>query len=75
MTRKIEQEIKDMNVCQAWNTMKSKVFEAMEQCIPKLGTSKTKRKAPWIRTDVAAKIKKKKQAYNRYMETRDGKDY
>ena len=24
---------------------------------------------------MAAKIKKKKQAYNRYMETRDGKDY
>ena len=40
--------------------MKSKVCKAMEQCIPKLGTSK--KKAPWIRTDVAAKIKKKKQA-------------
>ena len=40
----MEQEIKDMNVCQAWNTMKSKVFGAMEQCIPKLGTSKTREK-------------------------------
>ena len=55
--------------------MKSKVFEAMEQCIPKLGTNKTKKKAPWIRADVAAKIKKKKPAYNRNMETHDGKDY
>ena len=43
--------------------------------MPNLGTSKTKKKAYWIRTDVAAKIKKKKQACNRYMENRDGKDY
>ena len=42
--KKIEQKIKDMNLCQAWNTMKSKVIEAMEQCKPKLGTSKTKKK-------------------------------
>ena len=75
VAKKIEQEIKDMNVCQAWYTMTSKVFEAMGQCIPKLGTSKTKKNTPWIRIDMAAKIKKTKQAYKRYMETRDGKDY
>jgi hypothetical protein len=73
--KNLEHKIKDMNVCQAWSAVKSGVLEAMEQCIPKLGTGQAKKKAPWIQDSVAAKIKRKKQAYSKYMTTCDGKDY
>ena len=71
----LEQKIKDMNTCQAWSTVKGVVFEAMNHCIPKLGMNRTKKKVLWMKEEVAAKIKAKKQAYRKYLDTRDGSDY
>ena len=49
----------------------------MKKCVPCTGGKKEQRRRPPLWTNEAAllKVKKKHQAFRRYMETRDGQDY
>ena len=68
-------KIKDMNVTQVWKTFKDIVILAKESCIPKVKIRSGKIHPLWMNNNMMATIKKKKQAYKRYLQTRDGTDY
>ena len=63
-----------MNVTQSWKIVKDTVILAIESCIPKLKIISEKTPI-WMNNDMMAKIKKKKQAYKRHLQTHDGTDY
>lgn len=67
----------DLGVSEAWDTLRNVVHNAMEECIPKVrvGVAKKARKPLWLNDSAMAKVKKKRQAYERYLQTRDGQDY
>ena len=62
-----------MNITQSWKIFKDIVIVAIESCISKLKIWKIR--PSWMNNDMTSKIKKKEQAYNRYLQTRDGTDY
>lgn len=73
----LSSKIKGLNTQDAWNVFSSELEKAMEEFIPKVGGSRPgKKKNPvWFNDKAMAKVKKKRDAYQRYMQTRDGKDY
>ena len=68
-------QIKNMNVTQSWKIVKDTVTVTTESCIPKVKIKFGKTRLLWMNKDMIAKIKKKKQAYKRYLQIRDGTDY
>ena len=64
-----------MNVTQWWKIVKDTVIVAIESCIPKVKIRSGKTRSLLMKNDIMAKIKKKKQAYKRYLRTREGTDY
>jgi hypothetical protein len=71
----ISDRIKDMNVADSWSLLKDTVVAAVNTCVPKVKLSGSKKKTQWMNSAVLAKLKVKKQAYKRYLQTRDGADY
>jgi hypothetical protein len=71
----ISDHIKDMNVADSWSLLKDTVMAAVNTCVPKVKLSGGKKKTQWMNSAVLAKLKVKKQAYKRYLQTRDGADY
>ena len=75
LSQNLVDKISDLSVDQAWSTLKDNLFEAMDVCIPKKKFKQGSRRTRWMDSTVAEKIKQKKQAYNKYMQSRDGADY
>lgn len=69
-------QIQGKCVSEAWSCFKKTLDEGISQCIPKsrVGTPNGPKRPPWGYRAMA-KIKKKRHAYQRYLETREGKDY
>ena len=64
------------NIQEAWDYLVGKIECATERYIPKIkGGKKDRRKPLWLNDKALTKVKKKREAYKRYMETREGKDY
>jgi hypothetical protein len=68
-------KILDMDVCQAWDTLCEAVHVSMDSAIPKTKPGSKKKKPLWLNEKALCKVRKKRQAYQRYLQTRDGKDY
>ena len=73
-------KLQDKNVTEGRNLFSKTYNQAMEKCVPKSGGAtkrqQLKKKLPlWMNEKALAKIKKKKEAFKRYMETKEGKDY
>ena len=58
-----------MNVTQSWKIVKDTFILAIESCIPKVKMRYRKTRPLSMNNDIMAKIKKKKQAYKRYLQT------
>ena len=68
---KDDQEIEVM-----WNVLKHEVVKCMDECIPNTKCNQNKKCAPlWMNDKVLKKIKKKFKLFQRYLLTKDGKDY
>ena len=70
-------QIRDKNAQEAWDCILGTVKAAVDKCVPKCKTGKTtKRRTPvWWNDKAMRKIRRKKEAYQRYLQTRDGKDF
>ena len=64
-----------MNVTQSWKIVKDTVILVIESCTPKVKMRSGKTHPLWMNKDMMAKIKKKKQANKRYLQSHDGTDY
>ena len=61
---------------EAWDYLVGKVETAIDRYIPKVkGGKHVRRKPLWLNDKALTKVKKKREAYKRYMQTREGKDY
>ena len=64
---------------ESWTCFKQMMDSAINECIPKYSTCggilPKQRRPLWCNEKAVAKIKKKRKAYQRYMQTREGKDY
>ena len=71
------EELRDMSVVDAWAHVENELVKAMDITIPKKRWHKnhTKKKPLWMNEEALKKVRKKRQAYQRYLETREGKDY
>jgi hypothetical protein len=61
-----------------WSALLNIVHDLTEKHIPKkkISTANQKTKKPlWLNNKLMKQLKKKRQAFKRYLETRDGKDY
>lgn len=75
-SQKLTDKMRDTDVTQAWNLVQSGVLSAMETCIPKVRSRTDRSTKPiWMNDEVMSKIKKKKQTYQKYLQTREGTDY
>ena len=70
-----QEEFENLNVEEGWECFEKKMTIAMERSIPKMKTSNKKRKPLWMNEKVLTKLKKKSEAFKRYMETREGEEY
>lgn len=74
-----EAEMKGKSVEDMWNVVSSKLQEVTDKYIPRItfnGTFGCKRKKPlWMNPTLMAQVKKKRKAFQRYLETRDGQNY
>ncbi len=58
------------------NIQKSKLISSATENIPKVTGHRNKQKRPsWMSTAAVARVKKKYQAWKRYLATRDGQAY
>jgi hypothetical protein len=68
-------EIQSMDVQQAWDTVTQRVKSLVEKYVPCVKLGQHNRKPMWLNEKTMAKVKKKSKSFQRYMETREGKDY
>lgn len=79
--KKLAENMKEKDILEAWSCLKECIDEAMEECIPKrgkggrTGTGRKNKKPLWWDNNALAKIKEKRKAFRKYMETREGIDY
>ena len=76
-SQNIIEKITDLKVEEAWSVFSDVLVQAMTKCIPKVtpGNGPKRRKPLWMNDTALKKVKKKNQAFKRYMETREGNDY
>ena len=76
-TKNIESLLKDdQEIEEMWNVLKHEVVKCMDICIPKTKCNQNKKCTPlWMNDKVLKKIKKKFKLFQRYLLTKDGKDY
>ena len=74
-------KLNDKSVEQMWEQISEKIIEEMNANVPHRTYNSEKRndskhrKPMWMNNEAMRVIKKKKSAYQRYLETREGKDY
>ena len=72
-----ETELRDKNTQDSWNNIKTKVQSLVDNHIPKYKrkTSNRPTKPLWLNDKAMTALKKKRSSFQRYLLTRDGKDY
>ncbi len=70
-------ELQDKSTNEQWNFIKGKIDSAVTKCIPVRRPNSTgyKKKPLWMNETALTKLKKKRAAYQRYLSTREGKEY
>ena len=67
--------LKHMDVEQSWSEITRQILEAEDKFITKKTERKGIRKLIWMNEKAITKIRKKKEAFRRYLDTKEGKDY
>ena len=74
-----EMELSDKTVDERWITTMGTINDATRKCIPKRRSHgkgiRTKMKPVWMDEKVTAAVKKKTEAYTKYIQSREGTDY
>ncbi len=67
----------DKSTEEMWNIIEGKLIDSMDNCIPKSKPSykRSMKKPLWMNKKALAKVKKKKESFQRYLQTQEGKDY
>jgi hypothetical protein len=63
-----------MKVAESWSFLKNTVMSAVVACVPKIELGGAK-KTQWMNSKILAKVKTKKETYQRYLQTRSDSDY
>ena len=78
----LEENIQTLNIMEAWDKLSKSLTKAMDICIPKSrkfhserNLTHSHRKPLWWNDKAMMKLKKKREAFQRYMNTREGSDY
>lgn len=78
-TSNLSQRLDGLNIQEAWDLFSSEIDSLSKDFIPVRrfgGRSMKKATKPlWLDDKALAKVKKKREAYKRFIETREGKDY
>ena len=56
----ISDKIRNMDVTDAWNTVKKEVLSVVEVCVPNVKIGVARSRPQWMNNDVTTKIQKKK---------------
>jgi exonuclease III len=75
VTTKMNEKLQGMTTQQAWDTLAEEILRLTDKHVPKVNLGRIKKKPLWLNEKTMAKVKKKSEAYKRYMETREGKEY
>jgi hypothetical protein len=72
----LDDKVKNKSVVDTWQIILDTVMQATEQCVPK-AKPRTRRhyKPLWENPQALAAVKKKKQAWTRYLASEEGMDY
>ena len=72
-----EEKLENKSVEQMWSIISQQIHTAVNWTVPHRNIRKNvKRRSPlWMNTTTMAMIKKKKRSYEKYLQTRDGKEY
>jgi len=69
-------ELEGLSVEEHWKIFKDRLHEQMNKHIPKTsGRAAPKKRPLWMNEKALTKVRKKTEAYKRYMGTREGKDF
>ena len=63
----------DLNVEEMWESIHKIIMTSVSKNVPK--STNRKQKSIWMNSNALAKVRKKRDAYQRYLATKDGKDY
>ena len=67
--------LENKSVNQCWDIIHGKLMSLIQKHIPAVKISSKKRKPLWMNQSALTKYKKKQQAFQRYLSTKEGKDY
>ncbi|XP_064638277.1 uncharacterized protein LOC135494302 [Lineus longissimus] len=71
-----DKHISNLDTKDTWTFIKDKILETTKKYVPLRRHNPTARRKPlWLNPKALAKVKKKREAYKRYLETKEGKDY
>lgn len=73
----LENKIQGLKAQEAWDILSNNIEELVKEFVPyvRKNRSNKKKKPLWMSEKALAKVKKKRSAYQRYMQTREGTDY
>ena len=67
--------LENKNVNQCWDIIHDKLMSLIQKHISAVKISSKKRKPLWMNQNALTKVKKNQQAFQRYLSTKEGKDY
>ena len=72
-----DKELSTKSVDQCWDIVEKKLKAAVKLCVPKrrVTSGRSHRKPLWMNGKALDKVRKKRQAFQRYLETQEGKEY
>jgi hypothetical protein len=72
-----DKEMCAKSIDQCWDIVEKKLKAAIKLCIPKrrVTSGRSHRKPLWLNGRALDKVRKKRHAFQRYLETREGEDY
>ncbi len=67
----------DKNTEEMWSIIEGKLIDSMDKCIPKSkpNNKRSVKKPLWMDKKALIKVKKKSASFQRYLQTKEGKDY
>ena len=73
-----DEKLNELTLEEMWSDIKDSILEAVRKCIPVINCSdkaSCRRKPVWMNDRAIAALRRKKKAYNRYLRSREGKEY
>ena len=73
-----DEKLNELTLEEMWSEIKDSILDAVRKCIPVINCSdkaSRRRKPVWMNDRAMAALRRKKKAYDRYLRSREGKEY